>query len=852
MYRIIGTIALALTVRWTSGAVEADGGQWQDRMLQVPYAASQRPEVPQLELVRQDYEALERNASILRTPLMIGSRQFQRGLGTHSISRIRIHSPQPITRFQSWIGVDANTRTAGGHGSVVFAVEADGQEIYRSQLLRGGQEGEPIDLDARGALTLCLNVDDADDGPACDHANWAEARITTASGQELFLDQLPLFTVPVYYSRYPFSFTYNGMHSDRLLEQWTRSQRAEPLDDDRMKSVLEWTDPATGLRVSWTALCYRDFPAVDWVLHFENCGTSPTPVIENVQALDLTLGSPLPHRAIPYVLHSAKGGVPNPTHVMPRTQAIDEQTPASLGAGTGRSSTRNMPFFRVDGGGESFVVAVGWSGCWQADFVCRDQTRLHVTAGMEQTHFVLLPGERVRSPRMLVLRWAGEAIESNAQFRQLLFKHYVARRAGRHPLPTIFCNTCFTRGGGWLNECNEQNQISLIQAYAPLGLEAILTDAGWFTGGWPEGAGNWDVRADAYPHGIAPVAAAALEHGMIYGLWFEPERVVAGTELHRAHPDWCLGASSGAQSTYLLNFGLPEVQEHFFAIVKEYMELPGFRVYRQDFNMDPLPYWRHNDPPDRQGITEMKYIEGLYAYWDRIAQTWPDSLLEECASGGHRIDLETVMRMHLHQKTDYWFDDQADQTALVGLSQYLPNNVVVAHLNNLDSYSFHSTIASSLCLGWIADDPDFDALRGRQLIDRYKQVRHLLVGAWYPLLPCPNDYVDVNTPNLDLWLWDGRDMLKHRRPHTHWVASQYHRPDLDEGMILAFRRPDSPYPSVAVSLHGIQPAEMYEVTWDSGTTATMPGSQLIADFEIVLPEKRSSDLILYRRSSRNK
>jgi alpha-galactosidase len=248
----------------------------------------------------------------------------------------------------------------------------------------------------------------------------------------------------------------------------------------------------------------------------------------------------------------------------------------------------------------------------------------------------------------------------------------------------------------------------------------------------------------------------------------------------------------------------------------------------------------------------MKYIEGLYAYWDRIATTWPDSLMEECASGGHRMDLETVMRMHIHQKTDYWFDDQADQTAIFGLSQYLPNNVIVAHLNNLDTYSFHSTMASSLCLGWIADAKDFDFRRGKKLIDRYKEVRHLLVGAWYPLLACPNDYVDLNSRDADLWLWGG-DGSKHRKPHTEWVATQYHRPDLHEGMILAFRRPDSPYSSVQVSLRGIDPGATYEVSWDSKEKKdkkALPGSKLIRGFEIVLPEKRSSDLIVYRRTGR--
>ena len=76
------------------------------------------------------------------------------------------------------------------------------------------------------------------------------------------------------------------------------------------------------------------------------------------------------------------------------------------------------------------------------------------------------------------------------------------------------------------------------------------------------------------------------------------------------------------------------------------MTLPGFRVYRQDFNLDPLPHWQHADAPDRQGITEIKYLEGLHAYWERIQTTWPDARLEGCASGGRRIDLETIDRRY--------------------------------------------------------------------------------------------------------------------------------------------------------------------------------------------------------------
>jgi hypothetical protein len=76
-------------------------------------------------------------------------------------------------------------------------------------------------------------------------------------------------------------------------------------------------------------------------------------------------------------------------------------------------------------------------------------------------------------------------------------------------------------------------------------------------------------------------------------------------------------------------------------------------------------------------------------------------------------------------------------------------------------------MASSLCLGWIADGPDFDLERGRQLLERDRQLRHLLIGDWVPLLP-------------------------YNVKPTEWMASQYYRADLDEGMILVFRHAESP------------------------------------------------------------
>ena len=619
-----------------------------------------------------------------------------------------------------------------------------------------------------------------------------------------------------------FSLTYDGRLFYDLRDSWAADRSTETLDADRERETCRWTDPRSGLRITQEITRFADFPAVEWLLWFENTGVADTPIIRDVNALDLRLDAPVKERGGVCRVHRTNGAPSDPTDFAHDVIPIHRRSAVHMSGGGGRSSNKDLPFFKIETGAGALIAAVGWSGQWRADIALADAKTLRVTAGLEACHFRLHPGERVRTARILLMSWSDNSWEANAQFRQLIYKHYAARRAGERPLPVPFCNTCFTREGHWLNECNAENQISLIRAYSRLGLEALLTDAGWFEGGWPAGAGNWSPRKDAYPDGMAPVAAAARAEKMSYGLWFEPERVVPGTALHREHPDWCLAAGPEPQPRYLLNFGLPEVRRHFFEIVKGFMDLPGFGVYRQDFNMDPLPHWRHNEAPDRQGIVEMKYVAGLYEWWDALAAAWPDSFREECASGGRRIDIETLTRLHAHQDSDYWFDDDVDQAQTWGLSQYLPNNVIVSHLNRLDDYSFHSTLASSLCLGWIADAPDFDTERGKQLLGIYRALRHLLIGAWYPLLP-------------------------YSRDKQSWLAMQWHRPDLDEGLILIFRRAESPLTRAEFRLNGLRPNVHYEYTevGGDGPFTCFSGFSAESPVSVEMPAGPSSKLIHY-------
>jgi hypothetical protein len=178
--------------------------------------------------------------------------------------------------------------------------------------------------------------------------------------------------------------------------------------------------------------------------------------------------------------------------------------------------------------------------------------------------------------------------------------------------------------------------------------------------------------------------------------------------------------------------------------------------------------------------------------------------------------------MPLHQKSDYWFDNEVDQASLWSLSQYLPNNLVTVPLTRLDDYSFRSTLAASLIPAWIADAPGFDRERARKLLDRYRAVRHLLVGAWYPLLP-------------------------YSRSPRDWMAVQFHRPDLGEGMILLFRHAESPYRTVEVALRGLKAERNYALNFDnSGETQRLRGADLMSHFLLSLDARPGSELITYR------
>ncbi|HQK93195.1 MAG TPA: NPCBM/NEW2 domain-containing protein, partial [Armatimonadota bacterium] len=769
-----------------------------------------------LRVRRQDHSVLRFRQSCIDTPICVGTRTYDHGLGTHAQSEIAVEIPHGAEVFEAAVGVDNNADTGGTHGTVEFVVRVDGAEAYRSPVCRGGGEPVPVRVELpAGSRELMLIALPTDDGAGYDQADWADAAFIMADGTRRWLDdnQIDLLLAE---AGLPFSFTYGGRPSGELLAAWERTSSSEERADHVFHTV-RWRDPETGLTVTAEVKTFRQTPAAEWVLYFENQGDADTPIIEGIQALDVSLRTGYGKR--PTQIHQLRGDSCGELSFLPFSTDLEAGRTYAMAPTGGRpSSISAFPFFNVQYDRGGAIVAVGWSGQWAATFERAANGPTRLAAGMERTHLLLHPGERIRTPRVLVMPWKGDRMAAHIRFRRLLMFSY-APRANGHVLNPPVALQCFDRYS-WTRAdwATEAGQLDYVKTAARLGCDSAWLDAAWFPGGFPNGVGNWSAKPVEFPNGLRPVGDACHANGLRFVLWFEPERVAPGTQIATEHPEFVFGGRDGG----LFRLDLPEAQQWLLELLSSRVREYGIDVYRNDFNIDPLGYWRANDTPDREGMTEIRYVENHYAMWDELLRRHPGLMIDNCASGGRRIDLETISR-----SVPLWRSDTScspghadwDQAQACGISLYVPLHTACAW----DSRAY--TVRSSATMGMAFQPeymaPTFDEALAQRTLAEVRRNAPFWYGDLYPLTAI------TNTPE-------------------HWMAWQMHRPDLNAGIVLAFRRAECPYPIIALSLRALDPETRYTVAscGEDGqeTTQTLTGAELSSDMEIRLA--RGASLVM--------
>ncbi len=335
----------------------------------------------------------------------------------------------------------------------------------------------------------------------------------------------------------------------------------------------------------------------------------------------------------------------------------------------------------------------------------------------------------------------------------------------------------------------EANQIQFIDRYREekFDLDYWWMDAGWYVnnGRWQEPV-VWQADPQRFPHGLRAVTDHAHALGIKSIVWFEPERVMPSNSLYTAHPDWLFANHISKRLSKLLYLGNPDALAWLNDLMDRLITEEGIDVYRHDFNvLEPVEIWRSNDAEDRQGIFENHHVVGYLAHYDEVQRRHPGLIIDSCAGGGSRIDLESMRRALPFWRSDYCFDVVSNQCQTYGLALWLPYYGTATGPRQFSRYELRSNLACPLVgATWDIRDRTLPYDDLRQAMREWRSYVDNYAGNFYPLTPCSL----------------GADV---------WVAWQFDRPEAGRGVIQAFRRADSIYETARVKLRGLDPLARY-------------------------------------------
>ena len=612
----------------------------------------------------------------------------------------------------------------------------------------------------------------------------------------------------------PFSFVYGGRPASEFLDSWTKAKASRKLDAKRTGKTITYADPKSGLVVTCSSVEYSDSPTVEWTLTLKNTGTRDTPIIENIRPLAVRLA----RRTGEFQLHWNTADNCTQDSYAPHVENLGPNTVFDAASEGGRPTTGGFPYWNVafDNGG--CITVLGWPGQWSAKFSRDAQNGLTLVAGQELTHFVLRPGEEVRSPIAVMLFYEGDWIRGQNLWRRWMVAHNLPRPAGEL-VPTHYAG-CYAN----LQPVREEEVVS-IEGFTQRGvqLDYWILDAGWYldNGAWWN-TGTWEVDRARFPKGVREVSDAAHRNGMGFVLWFEPERAVPGSWIVENHPEWILGGKKGG-SVYL---GNPDAWKWIVEKIHSLIVSEGVDVYRQDHNIAPLAGWRANDAEDRQGITEIKDVQGYLTFWDELLRRHPKLWIDSCASGGRRNDLQTLRRAVPLLRSDAFDGPITQQCQTYGISLWVP--YYGSGTGIADEYMFRSCIFPASRIGGDGRDPKLDYDFIRRMIAEFRKVQPYLLDDYYPLTP-------------------------YSLEKTAWIGWQLNSPEKGGGYVQAFRREAAPVESMTFKLRGLEARLTYLVEdLSTGQTRQITGREIMSQGLAVSLPQRSSALLVYRKAKRAK
>lgn len=363
--------------------------------------------------------------------------------------------------------------------------------------------------------------------------------------------------------------------------------------------------------------------------------------------------------------------------------------------------------------GITWGAQLAWAGSWQMELYERGG-QVSLSGGLADRDFghwrkTLAPGESFTTPSawLTVVRGDFDACAQRLVAMQEVAAWSSDRLDDLAPAANEWCTT-------WGHPRHEE-VVAMADRVAGTGVKYLVIDAGWYktsSGRWVDAHGDWVVDREAFPEGLAATAKAVRERGLVPGLWVELETCGSASSAfsltdHLLQRD---GVPVTAGVRRFWDFRDPFVTDYLNERVVRLLEECEMGYIKIDYNET---MGAGCDGAESAGEGLRQQVAAALDFLAGLRRRMPGLVIENCASGGHRLEPSLMALSDLGSFSDA-FECPELPVVAANVNRLLPakRSLVWVVLHQADSepeqvYKLASGLLGRPCLsGELADLDD--------------------------------------------------------------------------------------------------------------------------------------------------
>lgn len=291
---------------------------------------------------------------------------------------------------------------------------------------------------------------------------------------------------------------------------------------------------------------------------------------------------------------------------------------------------------------------------WQME-IYRMDDNIAVDGGLADREFGhwmkrIAPGEAFASPQAIVTVCQTEELDVMAKRLTDAGEEILASLPeSEKELPIIFNEYCTTWG-----DPSHENILQILDAIKDKGFSYFVIDCGWYKQEgdvWELSMGDYQVSPFLFPDGLEKTVEAIKGAGLKPGIWFEIENAGPASKAYRKNEHFLKrdGVSITTHRRRFWDMRDPWVQDYLDRTVIGTLKKYGFDYIKVDYNDD---FGIGADGSESQGETLRQNMQATYGFFEKMTKEIPGLIVENCASGGHRLEPGFMKRCSMASFSD--------------------------------------------------------------------------------------------------------------------------------------------------------------------------------------------------------